>query len=122
MKEQSRDNLHERLTSEVAATAQSHQNMRRETVVIHHNEPRVEPSGSLHNTDLKVRIHDKLRCHEAVHLRVPGRATHNVSLGLLIGHGDSGYHIGSQVDRQDEHSRQRRRSAQREEADEGRDL
>lgn len=96
--------------------------MRREPVVVEDDQPSIETGGGLHHADLEVGIDDEFLGHEAVDGGVPRRATHDVGFGLLVGHGDGGNHVGTEVDPEDEHGGQGERGAEREEADEGGDL
>ena len=78
-----------------------------------------ESSRSLHDTDLQVSERDELGVHEMVTLGVTGVSLHDIKLGVLVGEGDGGDHVSSQVNAENEHGGEGKGNVENNEEQEG---
>lgn len=75
-----------------------------DTEVVEDDEVGVHTGRGLDDSDLEVGEGDQLGVHEVIKLGLSWSTVHDIQLGVLVGEGDGWYHIGSQVNAQDEHS------------------
>eukprot|EP00754_Rhynchopus_humris_P027162 Rhum_TRINITY_DN15065_c9_g4::Rhum_TRINITY_DN15065_c9_g4_i7::g.137337::m.137337 len=93
----------------------------RDALRVEHHEEAVESGKRLHNSDLEVRERDQALRHQVVVLRTR-RTPHDVLLLLLVRQRDGRHHVGTQVDAQNQHRRERKRDLQDQVHNERRDL
>jgi len=92
------------------------------TVVVQHVEVGEETGRGLHDTDLEVSEGNQLSVHQVITLGVTGVTFHDIELGVLISEGDSGNHIGTEINTENEHGGKRQRNLEQDEEDERKDL
>lgn len=93
-----------------------------EAIVVHDVEVREETSSGLSDTNLEVSEGDQLGVYKMITLRVTWVAFHDIELGVLIGEGDGGDHIGTEINAKNEDSREGLRDLEHHEEEEGGDL
>merc|ERR1719188_213732 len=93
-----------------------------ESVLCHDDKVDEESSAGLDHTNLTVGHGDQSLIDKFVSEGVPGLSLHDVGLCLLVGHGDGGHHVGSQVDTQDGDGSKRKWDISQDEEKEGGDL
>ena len=92
------------------------------TVVVEHVEVGEESGGGLGDSDLEVSEGDEFGVDEMVTLRVPGVPLHDIELGVLISERDSGDHVGSEINAENEDGREGKGQLAHNEEQEGGDL
>merc|ERR1711868_155800 len=93
-----------------------------EAVFAHDDKVDEEASAGLDHTDLTVGHGDQTLVDKLVCERVPWLPLHDVALGKLVGHRDSGHHVRSQVDAENGDSSKGQGHVSQDEEEEGGDL
>jgi len=93
-----------------------------ETVLGHDDKVDKESSAGLDHTNLTICHGDQSLIDKFVGEWISRLSLHDVGLGLLVGHGDSGHHVGSQVDTKDGDGSKWKRDISQNEEKEGGDL